>query len=86
MKFELLNKMGLGNIDYSYFFIGLVGISLILLILLIIQMIQLYKLKRKIKKKEQRKDKESVAFLNANNELAEREIKKAILLIIASKE
>ena len=37
------------------------------------------------KKKEQRKDKESVAFLNANNELAEREIKKAIPFIITMK-
>ena len=37
------------------------------------------------KKKEQRKDKKSVGFLNANNELAEREIKKAIPFIITMK-
>ena len=37
------------------------------------------------KKKEQIKDKKSVAFLNANNELAEREIKKAIPFIITMK-
>ena len=37
------------------------------------------------KKKEQRKHKKSVALLNANNELAEREIKKAIPFIMTMK-
>lgn len=93
MKFELLNKMGLGNIDYSYFFIGLVGISLILLILLIIQMIQLYKLKKKYLKfmggKEAKNLEERIEKIFEENkyikELSE-ENKKDIRKIIKEKE
>lgn len=47
MNFELLNKMGLSNIDYSYLFIGLAAILFLLLIILIVQMIQFNKLKKK---------------------------------------
>ena len=47
MNFELLNKMGLSNIDYSYLFIGLAAILFFLLIILIVQMIQFNKLKKK---------------------------------------
>lgn len=47
MNFELLNKMGLSNIDYSYLFIGLAAILFLLLIILIVQMIQFNQLKKK---------------------------------------
>lgn len=47
MNFELLNKMGLSNIDYSYLFIGLASILFLLLIILIVQMIQFNQLKKK---------------------------------------
>ncbi len=47
MNFELLNKMGLSNIDYSYLFIALAAILFLLLIILIVQMIQFNKLKKK---------------------------------------
>lgn len=47
MNFELLNKIGLSNIDYSYLFIGLAAILCLLLIILIVQMIQFNKLKKK---------------------------------------
>lgn len=47
MNFELLNKMGLSNIDYSYLFIGLAAILFLLLIILIVQMIQFNRLKKK---------------------------------------
>ena len=50
MTFDLLNKLGLSGIDYSYLFIGLAAVSLILLILVIIQMIQMMKLKSKYNK------------------------------------
>ena len=50
MTFDLLNQIGLSGLDYSYFFIGLAGLSLILLILVIIQMIQIGSLKKRYKK------------------------------------
>ena len=50
MTFDLLNQLGLSGIDYSFFFIGLAGLSLILLILVIVQMIQIGSLKKKYKK------------------------------------
>ena len=50
MKYDLLNQLGLGEIDLSIFFFGLAGISLILLIMVIIQMIQLQNLKKKYNK------------------------------------
>mgnify|MGYP003426216300 FL=1 len=51
MTFDLLNQLGLSGIDYSFFFIGLAGLSLILLILVIVQMIQIGSLKKKYNKK-----------------------------------
>lgn len=50
MTYDLLNQMGLSEIDFSFFFIGLAAISLILLILVIIQMVQLGNLKKKYRK------------------------------------
>lgn len=50
MTFDLLNQLGLSGIDYSFFFIGLAGLSLILLILVIVQMIQIGSLKKKYNK------------------------------------
>ena len=50
MTFDLLNQLGLSGIDYSFFFIGLAGISFILLILVIVQMIQIGSLKKKYNK------------------------------------
>lgn len=50
MTYDLLNQMGLSEIDFSFFFIGLAVISLILLILVIIQMVQLGNLKKKYRK------------------------------------
>lgn len=50
MKYDLLNQLGLGEIDLSIFFFGLAGISLVLLIMVVIQMIQLQSLKKKYNK------------------------------------
>ena len=47
MTFDLLNQLGLSELDFSYFFIGLAVISLVLLILVIAQMIQIQNLKKK---------------------------------------
>lgn len=50
MKFELLNKLGLSGLDYSYLFIGISVVLFILLVLLIIQMIRFSNLKKKYMK------------------------------------
>ena len=50
MSFNLLNHLGLSEIDFSFFFIGLAIISLILLVLVIIQMFQINNLKKNYKK------------------------------------
>ena len=60
MTFELMNQIGLSGIDYSYFFIGLSGISLLLLILVIIQMYQIKNLKKRYKKFMSGKDAKSL--------------------------
>ena len=60
MTFDLLNQFGLSELDYSYLFIGLAGISLVLLILVIIQMIQIGSLKKKYKKFMGEKDVKSL--------------------------
>lgn len=50
MNNDLLNSLGLGNIDIGYIFIGLISISLIFLILIIIMFVQIGKFKKKYKK------------------------------------
>lgn len=50
MNNNILNSLGLGNIDIGYLFIGLLAINIILLILIIISFIQISKFKKKYKK------------------------------------
>ena len=50
MNSNLLNSLGLGNIDIGYLFAGLLAISIILLILIIITFVQIGKFKKKYKK------------------------------------
>ena len=50
MTFELLNQIGLSGIDYSYIFIGIIGLCLLLLIMITIQMFQIRSIKKKYKK------------------------------------
>ncbi|MCI9386678.1 MAG: DUF4446 family protein [Lachnospiraceae bacterium] len=50
MNSNLLNSLGLGNIDIGYLLIGLLSISVILLILIIITFVQISKFKKKYKK------------------------------------
>lgn len=47
---ELLNSIGLGNIDIGYFFIGLIVVLVILLILTICLLIKIQKLKGRLDK------------------------------------
>lgn len=50
MNYDILKSMGLGNLDITYLFIGMLALILILLILVIAQMINLGKLNKKYKK------------------------------------
>lgn len=50
MNSNLLNSLGLGNVDIGYLLIGLLSISVILLILIIIAFVQISKFKKKYKK------------------------------------
>lgn len=50
MNYDLLKNMGLGNLDITYIFIGVIAFILILLILTIIQMVKLSKLTKRYKK------------------------------------
>ena len=47
---ELLNTIGLGNIDIGYFIIGVVSITFILLILTICLIVKTQKLKKRLDK------------------------------------
>ncbi|MCI8359670.1 MAG: DUF4446 family protein [Lachnospiraceae bacterium] len=50
MNYELLKMAGLGNLDITYIFIGLITFLLIMLILIIIQMAKLSKMIKKYEK------------------------------------
>lgn len=50
MNYDLLKSMGLGDLDITYIFIGMLALIFILLILVIVQMIRLGKLNKKYKK------------------------------------
>ncbi len=50
MNYELLKSIGLGNLDITYIFIGLIALIFILLILTIIQMAKLSKMTKKYEK------------------------------------
>lgn len=50
MNIDLLNSIGLGTIDFSYVFIGLIAALIILFILLIVTMCKLGNLKKKYNK------------------------------------
>lgn len=50
MTFDLLNQLGLSELDYSYLFIAMAILILVLFILVIVQMIQIGSLKKKYKK------------------------------------
>ena len=44
MNSELLNRIGLGNLDIAYVLIGIIVLFLVLLIILIIALVQLSKM------------------------------------------
>lgn len=50
MNNNILNSLGLGNIDIGYLFIGLLVFNILLLILIIITFVQIAKFKKKYKK------------------------------------
>lgn len=50
MNYNLLEQLGLGNLDLTYFFLVSYGLILILMILMIIQTVRLSKLSKKYKK------------------------------------
>lgn len=50
MTSNLLDSIGLGNIDIAYFFIGIIVVLIILFILLIVQITKISKLKKKYEK------------------------------------
>ena len=60
MNSEILNNMGLGNLDIGYLFIGMTIFILILMILIIIQMVKTSKLNKKYSKFMQGKDAKSL--------------------------
>ena len=60
MNSQILNYIGLGNLDIGYIFIGIIVLILILMILVIIQMVNTSKLKKKYTKFMQGKDAKSL--------------------------
>lgn len=50
MNYDLLKTIGLGNLDITYIFIGIIAVVILLLILIIIQTVRLNKLTKKYKK------------------------------------
>lgn len=50
MNYNLLNKMGLGNFDLTYLFIGMFVLIFILLVILIVQSVKLSKMSKRYKK------------------------------------
>lgn len=60
MNSNLLNSVGLGNLDIAYLFIGMLAIILILFILIIVQIVKANKLKKQFAKFMQGKDAKSL--------------------------
>lgn len=60
MNNDLLNSLGLGNIDIGYIFIGMLSIILILIILVIVQIVMQCKLKKRFDKFMQGKEVKSL--------------------------
>ncbi|MCM1049311.1 MAG: DUF4446 family protein [Clostridiales bacterium] len=50
MNYDILKSIGLGNIDITYIFIGMLALIIILMILIIVQMVKLRKLNIKYRK------------------------------------
>lgn len=50
MKYDILKSIGLGDLDITYIFIGMLAFILILMILIIVQMVKLNKLNKKYRK------------------------------------
>jgi len=50
MNYDLLKMIGLGNLDITYIFIGLIAFLFLILILMIVQMVKLTKMTKKYKK------------------------------------
>jgi len=60
MTSNILQQIGLGNLDIAYLFIGFAVVIIVLLILVIVQMVQLSKLKKRYGKFMQGKDGQSL--------------------------
>lgn len=50
MKYDILKSIGLGDLDITYLFIGMLALIIILMILIIVQMVKLSKLNKKYRK------------------------------------
>lgn len=50
MKYDILKSIGLGDLDITYIFIGMLAFILILMVLIIVQMVKLNKLNKKYRK------------------------------------
>lgn len=50
MKYDILKSIGLGDLDITYIFIGMLVLIIILMILIIVQMVKLNKLNKKYRK------------------------------------
>lgn len=60
MSSNILNRIGLGNIDIAYIFIGILASILLLLILIIVQIVQVSKMKKRLNKFLQGKEAKSL--------------------------
>lgn len=60
MNSEILNYIGLGNLDIAYIFIGILALIFIMIILVIVQIVNTSKLKKKYTKFMQGKDAKSL--------------------------
>lgn len=50
MKYDILKSIGLGDLDITYIFIGMLALIVILMIFIIVQMVKLNKLNKKYRK------------------------------------
>lgn len=60
MNIDLLKNLGLGNIDITFFFIGILAVTLILVVLVIVLLVKVGKLKKRYEKFMQGKEVKSL--------------------------
>lgn len=71
MTSNILNSLGLGNVDIAYFFIGMIAVLLILFIIIIVQVVKTSKLRKRYEKfmigKEAKSLEDEIAALFEDN-------------------